>query len=70
MCPPAKPPRYRFDDPGSKYPVTYVNLEEIGAFLFLDRCAGDLAVVASERLREIDQRLLGLVAPYRIVIDW
>lgn len=31
--PPSKPPRHRFDDPLSKYAVSYGNLEEVGAFL-------------------------------------
>ena len=39
--------------------------------VFLDRCADDLAVTTSERLGEMDRRrLLGLVAPYRMVVEW
>lgn len=30
---PTDPPRYRFDDPQSEFPVTYGNAEELGAIL-------------------------------------
>jgi hypothetical protein len=39
--------------------------------LFLDRCSDALMVESSVRLEDIDRReLLGMVAPYRIVVEW
>jgi RES domain len=55
---------------GIRYRSRHEN-DTLNLCLFLDRCGSDMTIGESGRLQDLDRRdLLGLVAPYRITVDW